>query len=184
MPKRTDCQELTLPVINTVNVFSAGRACHVGSEGERGRWGTPTMALHIWGKEGTMGNSDHGTTYTYTASRRDGCAWQLAATGGQHNSQLNLPSSSTSSALCYPGAYTAWISRQRLNGADIYIYIYIYIYMPHRFLRRGGSGGSAVSSVVFRFMYLPECRFRIFGFASELEWDRPASIYVGPPRDR
>ena len=27
------------------------------------------MARHIWGKEGTMGNSDHGATCTYTASR-------------------------------------------------------------------------------------------------------------------
>ena len=33
-------------------------APHVGCEGKRGRWGTPTMALHIWGYEGTMGNSE------------------------------------------------------------------------------------------------------------------------------
>ena len=174
MPKRTDCQELTLPVINTVNVFSAGRACHVGSEGERGRWGTPTMALHIWGKEGTMGNSDHGTTYTYTASSRDGCAWQLAASGGQHNSQLNLPSSSTSSALCYPGAYTAWISRQRLNGADIYIYIYIYIRLT-AFCGGEGAGGrrcppSCSASCT--------CRNEGLGFSgSPQNWNG-----IGPPR--
>ena len=40
----------------------------MGSEGRRGQLEIPTMALHIWGKEGTMGNPDHGTAYTRHAS--------------------------------------------------------------------------------------------------------------------
>ena len=43
----------------------------VGSEGKKGRWGIPTMALPIGGTEGTSGNSDHGTTHTHTAWRVD-----------------------------------------------------------------------------------------------------------------
>jgi len=41
------------------------------------------MALHIGGYEGTMGNSDHCTTYTYTAITRLGGG--LGRAGGERN---------------------------------------------------------------------------------------------------
>ena len=49
------------------------RPWHYIYEGGRAQWGTPTMALHICGWEGTLGNSDHGTTYM----RVGGDDWEL-----------------------------------------------------------------------------------------------------------
>ena len=54
--------------------------CSAGSEGRGGRWGTPTMALHRCGKEGTMENSDHGTTHDTRWRRRLGVPLQRGTT--------------------------------------------------------------------------------------------------------